>query len=191
MPEPAALLPRPRGHSLSMPTPVLHRVGRARRCRRARRSHRTTVPRATHTLAARHTRCARPVCCRLSLRSPRCRAPASRRLQSWPSSAGRPLSHAGRISALDGRPLASPTAFFFLLLCAALPLVRYCAMPSTPPWTNVAEGLLMEYEKEVAEKVWRGRRSGAVSPGCGGGVYLTRSRSERRGHNWKQSQKKS
>ena len=78
MPEPAALLPRPRGHSLSMLTPVLHRVGRARR------SHRTTVPRATHTLVARHTLagCARPVCC----------PPASRRLQSWPSSAGRPLS---------------------------------------------------------------------------------------------------
>ena len=191
MPEPAALLPRPRGHSLSMPTPVLHRVGRARRCRRARRSHRTTVPRATHTLAARHTLagCARPVCCRLSLRSPRCRAPASRRLQSWPSSAGRPLSHAGRISALHRRPLASPAACCFLLLCAALPLVRCCAMPSTPPWTNVAEGLLMEYEKEVAEKVWRGRRSGAVSPGCGGGVYARRSRSGRRGHNWKESQK--
>jgi hypothetical protein len=63
-------------------------------------------------------------------------------------------------------------------------------MPSTPPWTNVAEGLLMEYEKEVAEKVWRGRRSGAVSPGCGGGVYARRSRSGRRGHNWKESQKK-
>ena len=55
----------------------------------------------------------------------------------------------------------------------------------------MAEGLLMEYEKEVAEKVWRGRRSGAVSPGCGGGVYPTRSRSGRRGHNWKESQKKS
>ncbi|VAH42870.1 unnamed protein product [Triticum turgidum subsp. durum] len=54
-------------------------------------------------------------------------------------------------------------------------------MPSTPPWTNVAEGLLMEYEKEVAEKVWRGRRSGAVSPGCGGGAYARRSRSGRRG----------
>ncbi|KAF7012489.1 hypothetical protein CFC21_026677 [Triticum aestivum] len=54
-------------------------------------------------------------------------------------------------------------------------------MPSTPPWTNVAEGLLMEYKKEVAEKVWRGRRSGAVSPGYGGGVYPTRSRSGRRG----------
>ena len=48
----------------------------------------------------------------------------------------------------------------------------------------------MEYEKEVAEKVWRGRRSGAVSPGCGGGVYARRSRSGRRGHNWKESQKK-
>ncbi|KAF7078284.1 hypothetical protein CFC21_082751 [Triticum aestivum] len=54
-------------------------------------------------------------------------------------------------------------------------------MPSTPPWTNVAEGLLMEYEKEVAEKVWRGRRSGVVSPGCGGGVYPRRSRSRRTG----------
>ncbi|KAF7053755.1 hypothetical protein CFC21_061600 [Triticum aestivum] len=54
-------------------------------------------------------------------------------------------------------------------------------MPSTPSSTNVAEGLLMEYEKEVAEKVWRGRRSGAVSPGCGGGVYARRSRSGRRG----------
>ncbi|EMS55860.1 Guanylate-binding protein 4 [Triticum urartu] len=39
----------------------------------------------------------------------------------------------------------------------------------------------MEYEKEVAEKVWRGRRSGVVSPGCGGGVYARRSRSGRRG----------
>ena len=55
----------------------------------------------------------------------------------------------------------------------------------------MAEGLLMEYEKEVAEKVCRGRRSGAVSPGCGGGVYARRSRSERRGHNWKESPKKS
>ncbi|VAI09394.1 unnamed protein product [Triticum turgidum subsp. durum] len=63
-------------------------------------------------------------------------------------------------------------------------------MPSTPPWTNVVEGLLMEYEKEVAEKVWRGRRSGAVSPGYGGGVYSTRTRSGRRGHNWKESQKR-
>ncbi|XBI32708.1 hypothetical protein VPH35_056123 [Triticum aestivum] len=62
-------------------------------------------------------------------------------------------------------------------------------MPSTPLWINVAEGLLMEYEKEVAEKVWRGKRSGAVSPGYGGGVYPTRSRSGRRGHNWKESQK--
>ena len=53
----------------------------------------------------------------------------------------------------------------------------------------MVEGLLMEYEKEVAEKVCRGRRSGAVSPGCGGGVYARRSRSERRGHNWKESQK--
>ena len=101
-----------------------------------------------------------------------------------------PLSHAGRISALHRRPLASLAACCFLLLCAALPLVRCCAMPSTPPWTNVAEGLLMEYEKEVTEKLWRGRRSGAVSPGCGGGVYARRSRSGRRGHNWKESQKK-
>ena len=38
-----------------MPTPVPHRVDRARHCRRARRSHRTTVTRATHTLATRHT----------------------------------------------------------------------------------------------------------------------------------------
>ncbi|VAH74371.1 unnamed protein product [Triticum turgidum subsp. durum] len=54
-------------------------------------------------------------------------------------------------------------------------------MPSTPPWTNVAEGLLMEYEKEVAKKVCRGRRSGEVSPGGGGGVYARRKRSGRRG----------
>uniref|UniRef100_M8D685 FAD-dependent oxidoreductase 2 FAD binding domain-containing protein n=1 Tax=Aegilops tauschii TaxID=37682 RepID=M8D685_AEGTA len=60
-------------------------------------------------------------------------------------------------------------------------------MPSTPPWTNGAEGLLMEYEKEVAEKVWRGRRSGAVSPGFGGGVYARRSRSGRRGKEDEQS----
>ena len=185
MHEPAALLPRPRGHSLSMPTPVLHRVGRARHCLRARRSHRTIVLCATHTLAVHHTlaSCARLVCCHLSLRSPRCHAPASRRLQAWPSSTGRPLSHAGRISALHRRPLASPAVCCFLLLYAALPLVHCCAMPSTPPWTNVAEELLMEYEKEVAEKVWRGKRSGAVSPGCDGGVYARRSRSGRRGHN--------
>jgi len=47
----------------------------------------------------------------------------------------------------------------------------------------------MEYEEEVAEKVWRGRRSGVASAGCGGGVYARRSRSGRRGHNWKESQK--
>ena len=174
-----------------MPTPMLHRVGRARRCRRARRSHRTTVPRATHTLAARHTLagCARPVCCHLSLHSPRRRARARRRLLPRPSSAGRPLSHAGRISSLHRRPLASPAACFFLLLCAALPLVRYCAMPSTSPWTNVAEGLSMEYEEEVAEKVCRGKRSRVASAGCGGGDYARRSHSGRRGHNWKESQK--
>ena len=47
----------------------------------------------------------------------------------------------------------------------------------------------MEYEKEVTEKLWRGRRSGAVSPGCGGGVYARMIQSGRRGHNWKESQK--
>ena len=87
------------------------------------------------------------------------------------------------------RPLASPAACCFLLLCAALPLVRCCAMSSTPPWTNMAEGLTMEYKEEVPEKVWRGRRSGVASAGCGGGVYARRSRSGRRGHNWKESQK--
>ena len=51
------------------------------------------------------------------------------------------------------------------------------------------EGLSMEYEEEVAEKVWRGRRSGVASAGCGGGVYARRSQSGRRCHNWKESQK--
>ena len=53
----------------------------------------------------------------------------------------------------------------------------------------MAEGLSMEYEEEVAEKVWRGKRSRVASAGCGGGDYARRSRSERRGHNWKESQK--
>ena len=71
---------------LSLPTHMPHRVYRARRCHHARHSHRTTVPHATHTLATCHTLagCARPVCCRLSLRLPRCRAPTSRRLLSPP-----------------------------------------------------------------------------------------------------------
>ena len=47
----------------------------------------------------------------------------------------------------------------------------------------------MEYEEEVAEKVWRGKRSRVASAGCGGGDYARRSRSGRRGHNWKESQK--
>ena len=176
---------------LSIPTHVPHRVRRAQRCHHARHNHRTTVPRTTHTLAVRHTLtvCARPVCCRLSLRSPCYRAPASRRLLSRPSSAVRPLSHAGRISALHRRPLALPATCFFLLLCAALPLVRCCAMPSTWPWTNVAEGLSIEYEEEVVEKVWRGKRSRVAPAGCGGGDYARSSRSGRRDHNWKESQK--
>ena len=53
----------------------------------------------------------------------------------------------------------------------------------------MAEGLSMEYEEEVAEKVWRGKRSRVASAGCGGGDYARRSRSGRRGHNWKESQK--
>ena len=53
----------------------------------------------------------------------------------------------------------------------------------------MAGGLSMEYEEEVAEKVWRGKRSRVASAGCGGGDYARRSRSERRGHNWKESQK--
>ena len=48
----------------------------------------------------------------------------------------------------------------------------------------------MEYEEEVAEKVWRGKRPRVASVDCGGGVYARRSRSGRRGHNWKESQKK-
>ena len=47
----------------------------------------------------------------------------------------------------------------------------------------------MEYEEEVAKKVWRGKRSRVASAGCGGGDYARRSRSGRRGHNWKESQK--
>ncbi|XBI49818.1 hypothetical protein VPH35_113322 [Triticum aestivum] len=54
-------------------------------------------------------------------------------------------------------------------------------MSSIPPWTNVAEGLSMEYEEEVAEKVWRGKRSRVASAGYGGGDYARRSRSGRRG----------
>ena len=53
----------------------------------------------------------------------------------------------------------------------------------------MAEGLSMEYEEEVAEKVWRGKRSRVASAGCGGGNYARRSRSGWRGHNWKESQK--
>ena len=52
----------------------------------------------------------------------------------------------------------------------------------------MAEGLSMEYEEEVAEKVWRGKRSRVASAGCDGGDY-PRSRSRRRCHNWKESQK--
>ena len=47
----------------------------------------------------------------------------------------------------------------------------------------------MEYEEDAAEKVWRGKRSRVASAGCGGGNYARRSRSGRRGHNWKESKK--
>ena len=53
----------------------------------------------------------------------------------------------------------------------------------------MAEGLSMEYEEEVAEKVWRGKRSRVASAGCGRGDYARRSQSGRRCHNWKESQK--
>ena len=125
MPEPAALLPRPRGHSLSMPTPVLHRVGCALRCRRARRSHRTTVPRATHTLAARHTLagCTRPVCCRLSRLAP----------------LSRPCLASPPVMAIFCRPpphpcqphLCPPPSAARLACCVLLPAAMRCSTAGT------------------------------------------------------------
>ena len=124
------------------------------------------APRDTHPGRAPHSRW---------LRSPRLLPPASRRLQSWPSSTGRPLS---------------------LAYCVLLPAAMRCSTTGTllrhalDTAVDKCGGGIVNGVREGGggegverQEVW------AVSPGCGGGVYARRSRSGRRGHNWKESQK--